>query len=286
MSSSNTVLSSGQKPIAPKSRLKVSGVDNTVTSSTTNGSQKRSSKKAFHHPTLGYAIPPPVPAKVARRNARERNRVKQVNSGFEILRTHIPSAVKHKKMSKVDTLRHAVEYIQSLQRMLTGNNDDEDSDESDDCENKKITSLLAYTQENFDLEKHGVKKEGFSPASQNQPMTYPLTPRTPGSAHDEFNGYGNESGYETCSYYSSASTVNLLSPTNQHNNQYTSVGSAYHAQQQPQQQLSENVASAAEVVTEPSFHQQQNHHRYNFVSLEPNSEEDELLDAIASWQDD
>jgi achaete-scute complex protein len=75
---------------------------------------------AFVHPTLGYAIAPPVPAKVQRRNLRERNRVKQVNSGFDMLRSHIPSAAKHKKMSKVDTLRHAVEYIQNLQRLLSG----------------------------------------------------------------------------------------------------------------------------------------------------------------------
>ncbi len=86
-----------------------------VTSSTNAGRGKR--KLAFH-PTLGYAIPPPQPAKVARRNARERNRVKQVNGGFDVLKSHIPSAAKHKKLSKVETLRHAVEYIQSLQRML------------------------------------------------------------------------------------------------------------------------------------------------------------------------
>ena len=59
-----------------------------------------------------------MPAKVIRRNQRERNRVKQVNCGFEMLRAHIPSAAKQKKMSKVDTLRHAVEYIQNLQVML------------------------------------------------------------------------------------------------------------------------------------------------------------------------
>ena len=35
-----------------------------------------------------------------------------------MLRAHIPSAAKQKKMSKVDTLRHAVEYIQNLQVML------------------------------------------------------------------------------------------------------------------------------------------------------------------------
>nr|SPH29657.1 ASH [Mesovelia mulsanti] len=71
------------------------------------------------------------PASVARRNARERNRVKQVNNGFATLRSHIPVSVAaalgaaspggrgaSKKLSKVETLRLAVEYIRSLQDML------------------------------------------------------------------------------------------------------------------------------------------------------------------------
>ncbi|KAF6199717.1 hypothetical protein GE061_006015 [Apolygus lucorum] len=73
------------------------------------------------------------PASVARRNARERNRVKQVNNGFATLRNHIPLSVaaalgastaptsgrgQSKKLSKVETLRLAVEYIRSLQDML------------------------------------------------------------------------------------------------------------------------------------------------------------------------
>ena len=44
--------------------------------STGGGGARR--KIAFMHPTLGYPIAAPLPAKVARRNARERNRVKQV----------------------------------------------------------------------------------------------------------------------------------------------------------------------------------------------------------------
>lgn len=97
------------------------------------------------------SLGPDPPASVARRNARERNRVKQVNTGFAILRQHIPvlcgsvivyggsphcsesssssssspppnSNSKKNKMSKVETLRCAVEYIRNLEKLLaTGN---------------------------------------------------------------------------------------------------------------------------------------------------------------------
>ncbi|KRX57118.1 Achaete-scute -like protein 4 [Trichinella sp. T9] len=59
------------------------------------------------------------PVQVARRNARERNRVRQVNMGFVILRDHIPHYGKNKKLSKVETLRAAANYIQHLQNLLT-----------------------------------------------------------------------------------------------------------------------------------------------------------------------
>ncbi|KAG5888389.1 hypothetical protein JTB14_035695 [Gonioctena quinquepunctata] len=69
------------------------------------------------------------PLSVARRNARERNRVKQVNNGFATLRQHIPDVIAaafessgkrgvNKKLSKVETLRMAVEYIKSLESIL------------------------------------------------------------------------------------------------------------------------------------------------------------------------
>ncbi|VDM79698.1 unnamed protein product [Strongylus vulgaris] len=53
-----------------------------------------------------------------RRNARERNRVHQVNHGFDLLRTRVPKAGINKKLSKADTLREAVRYIQYLQSLL------------------------------------------------------------------------------------------------------------------------------------------------------------------------
>lgn len=70
----------------------------------------------------GLAGQPPHPAggaaAVARRNERERNRVKLVNQGFQTLRQHVPNGAASKKMSKVETLRSAVEYIRALQQLL------------------------------------------------------------------------------------------------------------------------------------------------------------------------
>lgn len=77
-----------------------------------------------------------LPLAVARRNARERNRVKQVNNGFAALRERIPDEVAEcfeslhgnrrdatKKLSKVETLRMAVEYIRSLEKVLEIDNE-------------------------------------------------------------------------------------------------------------------------------------------------------------------
>lgn len=80
----------------------------------------------------------PQSASIQRRNARERNRVKQVNDGFSNLRQHIPHEVVaaltttttaagastttgrsvNRKLSKVDTLKLTVEYIRRLQETL------------------------------------------------------------------------------------------------------------------------------------------------------------------------
>jgi len=46
-----------------------------------------------------------------------------VNMGFATLRQHVPNGAKNKKMSKVETLRSAVEYIRELRELL-GESDD------------------------------------------------------------------------------------------------------------------------------------------------------------------
>ena len=68
---------------------------------------------------LGLHKPPTVA--VARRNERERNRVKLINMTFATLREHIPAGAKcgkSKKLSKVDTLKAAIDYIRYLQTLV------------------------------------------------------------------------------------------------------------------------------------------------------------------------
>lgn len=77
----------------------------------------------------------PQSLSIARRNARERNRVKQVNQGFATLRGRIPDYISEvyneekgrkntKKLSKVETLRMAVDYIRHLETMLDFKSDE------------------------------------------------------------------------------------------------------------------------------------------------------------------
>ena len=60
------------------------------------------------------------PNSVMRRNARERDRIKTVNDAFDHLREHVPNGEvqKGRKISKVETLKSAIEYIRALRTVL------------------------------------------------------------------------------------------------------------------------------------------------------------------------
>ena len=78
------------------------------------------------------------PATVARRNERERNRVKQVNDGFAALRKKVPFLPDKKKLSKVEILRYAMMYIRDLKEMV----------DDHDCSNKTLLSEGKCSEEN------------------------------------------------------------------------------------------------------------------------------------------
>lgn len=136
-----------QTAVAPSSSLEHNHQLNRVSSTITSTSKK--TKMTYAH--MAYAVT--QPASVQRRNARERNRVKQVNMGFNNLRQHIPSDVvttlanggrgASKKLSKVDTLRMAVEYIRRLQGLIDENDLDSSSSGCSGSSNSSTSSTAS-----------------------------------------------------------------------------------------------------------------------------------------------
>lgn len=126
--SSSTVGSNGSLHAAGKRPIAPAPSDRSVRLLGGSMADLKGGKKRMSYSHMSpYPGPPPS---VERRNARERNRVKQVNNGFDKLRQHIPQKIVEvenggrgasKKLSKVDTLRLAVKYIQGLQQLLDDN---------------------------------------------------------------------------------------------------------------------------------------------------------------------
>lgn len=91
-----------------------------------------------------YGLKPGQQITVARRNERERNRVKLINMTFATLRDHLPyepDTSKNKKMSKVDTLKAAINYIKYLQELV----------DNHDAVNAVLTDACAIDAMQFDI---------------------------------------------------------------------------------------------------------------------------------------
>jgi achaete-scute complex protein len=270
-------------------------------------------KKRIQFNSLGYVLPPAPPASVARRNARERNRVKQVNMGFAVLRQHIPTAFcelasnasgsgagsgrcsssggsnsnssKSRKVSKVDTLRCAVEYIRSLQELLDAGSTDSSSTISSSamsttsCENMSpppphqshlMVASTNGTNGSYMGGYGGVMGGGAPSLSPSNYSDDALSP-TPSDC------YGSEHSYFTSA--SSTYSATHHQPSNwvtasQHHHHHSSMGNVTTGAMATMTGLS-NLNGAFEVYEAPDFDASE--------SIEaPN--EDELLDAISWWQ--
>ena len=72
--------------------------------------------------TQGYCLQTGGPVRFSA-NVRERKRMMSINSGFEELRSHVPTFPYEKRLSKIDTLRLAIAYIALLRDILTSGQD-------------------------------------------------------------------------------------------------------------------------------------------------------------------
>ena len=209
----------------------------------------------------------------------------QVNCGFEMLRTHIPSAAKHKKMSKVDTLKHAVEYIQTLNRMLNRCSADSADSETDDDEiQEQKKSSNQHTQIK-------IETPMSPPPEPSSTVLIAAPPSGESSSQTSLNHHGftenYESGYDTSSYYSS-SCNSMISPVpstlSGHEQGYQTNHSLLYPSNSDQHYMELNSGNPDYKYLSGNHVRSYDYHCNN-LSIEPNSEEDELLDAIANWQD-
>ncbi|XP_050330373.1 achaete-scute complex protein T3 [Bactrocera neohumeralis] len=194
---------------------------------------------------------------VARRNARERNRVKQVNNGFANLRQHLPQTVINtlshggrgasKKLSKVDTLRIAVEYIRGLQDML------EESQPSTTTSNMHVGTALC------DESSNDGSNYGYSSMGSPSDVAFNQLQRS----------YHSEASVSPAPSYSGDSDISIGGANYLH-----PVKLEAQQQQQPQ------TAVHASQFKFESFD--------DFAHLSPEEEQpddEELLDYISSWQE-
>ncbi|KAH8305305.1 hypothetical protein KR044_000169, partial [Drosophila immigrans] len=155
-------------------------------------------------------------ASVVRRNARERNRVKQVNNGFSQLRQHIPVAIiadlsngrrgigpgANKKLSKVSTLKMAVEYIRRLQRLI------DDNDQQQTQQQQTQQQHLSYQQQ---LQQQQQQQQHFYALQQQLQLISPSSSCSNSSA---------SSSSSPSSYYAAPATQLKLETSEAGNSSY------------------------------------------------------------------
>ncbi|XP_053695559.1 achaete-scute complex protein T3-like [Sabethes cyaneus] len=270
----------GKRPIAPAPMM-VANLAQGV-----GLKNKISSSKKFAYCGLPYAPTPQQTASVQRRNARERNRVKQVNNGFANLRQHIPSTVvtaltnggrgASKKLSKVDTLRIAVEYIRNLQRMLE--------------ENSENTNQKSLCQVSSSSSFYGTMSES-STASSPAPSHLSETSSTGTIAYSQMGGTTFK--HEPYDIYVDPST----SPTPSYTSEAAPAIQLHHHQSLPALQHTQIVIPGMTSLSpsgnnnylhaatgQPIYKTELYEHSYEERMSPQNPDDEELLDAISWWQ--
>ena len=191
---------------------------------------------------------------------------------------------------QVDTLRHAVEYIQSLQSVLQEAEDSYPDNKNDQSPHQSCQSYPATTTSYGQYQPLAKYNQNISP------LSCPPTPTTPSSffTNDTESGYGSPPHHFT---YPTPQQHSPLSPMYQTPHQHSIHSPIY----QPPHQLSPN--SPRVYPTQEQEHPsvfQTNHSpsyqpsRRSSTTLFPNNEdihhlddveEDDILDAIAEWQE-
>ena len=151
-----------------------------------------------------------TPPKTVRRNARERNRVKQIDVGFEKLKMNIPVAAAQKKISRVKILASAVDYIQQLHTILN--------------EHEAVCRTPAVKQE----QQRAVTPPKPAPLHPANTPTAAINPALASTPYHQQQG----GGYMT-PYPMQNSPMNTHSPLSPYSDYSGSMSSGYYSQHSP-----------------------------------------------------
>ena len=225
------------------------------------------SKLMAIHPIHGYVIKPQEDLKTIKRNTRERNRVQTVNMGFDTLQRHIPTAAPVKKMSKVCVLQHAMEYIQNLCALLEQEPPRPQSSPYHQHHHHHQATPYTHLHHTY----------------PHYPRHHPSYPTGDDGRH--FAGYpaAGESGYESSSYYSDSQTT----PSWHHATSTSSPPEKMHEKQNCSQirkqiPLKAKKKQFGQVKSEKADSTTRKEEK---EGEESSAEEDDVLDAIAEWQE-
>ncbi|CAD6197132.1 unnamed protein product [Caenorhabditis auriculariae] len=121
-------------------------------------------------------------AKTVRRdkaNARERRRMNSLNDALELLRSMIPSLPDEPKMTKIETLRKAQEYISQLSMLASSSPSSSSSEEATPyfsslpCSEASSVDPTPYTSPSFPPPQHAYAQPAMMPCHDFYYHSYP-----------------------------------------------------------------------------------------------------------------
>ncbi|XP_061167700.1 achaete-scute homolog 2-like [Saccostrea echinata] len=137
------------------------------------------------------------PTFIRKRNERERDRVRCVNDGYARLKEQLPLENKHKRISKVEILRRAIDYIKYLNAILETDNENDSNEHTHEqgVDESRDTELAQQDNVNEDFPENDTLSICCKDLSPEQNTTY-FTLDTL-SDSDEIYGQGSDLGYES-----------------------------------------------------------------------------------------
>ena len=180
---SNTDVNEGPNSIEDEA-FKFSSINNnsgftfTACSDRTTTMKRRSTYKHIPHSEKPTHL-------VEKRNARERKRVMAVNDAFLALRKHVPCGNRTKRISKVKTLKIAIDYIYHLQDLI----EEHDTKLSTDYTTSRISDNVypqtCYNSESVAPDSQQFCKDLLSTGEVSSPVLVPSpTSSTDGLFYD------------------------------------------------------------------------------------------------------